>query len=148
MFVFGALIHTREILKMVGKTDLKNRIYVHTIYNYLYGFSVNRLEHIIANPYLMVLIVRYFKSNGISRILTTPNMCKEKKAYQEVLHKLLTLSPVANLAIRLMKHDIYPGLALDINDDIIPAGHLNAAILTSNSSQRSVIGCHPHQLLY
>ena len=63
MFVFGALIYTREILKIVGPHDVKKRIYVHKIYNYLYGFSVNRLEHMIDNPFLMLLVVRYFQLN-------------------------------------------------------------------------------------
>jgi hypothetical protein len=83
--VFGALILTRDILKIVGKQDQERRIQVHKIYNYLYGFSVNRLEHIIDNPYLMLLFVGYFKSTGVNRVANNPTMNKEREAYHEAI---------------------------------------------------------------
>lgn len=82
---------TREVLKLIGN-DPSKRIEVHRIYNYLYGFSVNRLEQIIDNPYMILLIVQYLVKGGALRVEQTPNMNKEREAYLEALTKLLTIS--------------------------------------------------------
>ncbi len=104
MFVFGALTYTREVLKIIGVHDEKRRIYVHKIYNYLYGFSVNRLEHIIQNPYLSLLILKYYQNNGPSRIFGNSNMRKEAHAYKEALLNLILISPVASRAANQIMH--------------------------------------------
>ncbi len=95
-FLFGALIFTKETLQMEKGS---NRLEVHKIYNYLYGFSVNRLQSIVENPFFSILILYYYINNGTQRIYKSPNMMKEAAGYKEALLNLILISPTSYMAV-------------------------------------------------
>ena len=53
------------------------------IYNYLYKFSLERLQKLINNKSLIFLLAFYLEQNMFSRITKSPNMRKYEKAYYE-----------------------------------------------------------------
>ncbi len=68
VFVLNALTFPREALMQFSSADKRNTARIHKIYNYLYGFSINRLYQIINCPFMSILIINYYMSNGIERI--------------------------------------------------------------------------------
>lgn len=78
---------------MDGDLRQARRQQVYDIYNYLYGFSIQRLQRCIDSPHMMVLIVFYLSEQGFARIEKVPNLRKERAAYLEAVERLLSLSP-------------------------------------------------------
>ena len=82
IFNLGSLIYPKLMLKML-KNNAVLKVQVVSIYNYLYKFSLERLQHFLNNESLMLLFVEYLQINGYSRIHTSPNMVKYREAYYE-----------------------------------------------------------------
>jgi hypothetical protein len=60
-----------------------------SIYNYLYKFSLERLQHFLNNESLMLLFVDYLQVNGFQRIHISPNMVKYRLAYYEACNIMI-----------------------------------------------------------
>ena len=82
IFNLGSLIYPKLMLKLLKNNGLV-KVQVVSIYNYLYKFSLERLQHFLNNGSLMLLFVDYLRINGFSRIHTSPNMVKYREAYYE-----------------------------------------------------------------
>ena len=67
IFNLGSLIYPKLMLKLL-KNDAAVKVEVISIYNYLYKFSLERLQYFLNNESLMLLFVIYLKVNGFSRI--------------------------------------------------------------------------------
>ena len=63
-----------------------------SIYNYLYKFSLERLQHFLNNESLILLFVDYLQTNGYSRIHCSPNMVKYRHAYYEACNVMIDQS--------------------------------------------------------
>ena len=63
-----------------------------SIYNYLYKFSLERLQHFLNNKCLMLLFVNYLKVNGFTRIHSSSNMVKYRHAYYEACNIMISQS--------------------------------------------------------
>lgn len=70
------------MLKLL-KNDALAKVQVVNIYNYLYKFSLERLQQFLNNQGLMLLFVVYLSANGYQRIHASPNMVKYRQAYYE-----------------------------------------------------------------
>ena len=105
VFICGSLIYPKEMLKLYTKTSEK-RAQVIKIYHYLYKFSLERLQKMINNPCIMIILSRYLKANGASRITGSANMAKQKEAYFEAIHKMLSESNIAGKIMSLMEVDV------------------------------------------
>ena len=82
IFNFGSLIYPKEMLKLLQfQTDAKMKVI--NIYNYLYKFSLERLQHLLNNESLMLFLLVYLEINKYSRIHQSPNMHRYKEAYYE-----------------------------------------------------------------
>ena len=75
---------------MVKKTQVLK------IYNYLYKFSLEKLQKLINNPALVLLFARYIQLNGRSRIEKSDNMGKYREAYLEACHIMINESKHAS----------------------------------------------------
>ena len=60
-FFLSALIFTKETLQQYQSEKLE----IQRIYNFLYGFSVSRLQQIINNPSFSILNLHYYMENGV-----------------------------------------------------------------------------------
>ena len=67
IFNLGSLIYPKLMLKLL-KNNAMVKVQVVAIYNYLYKFSLERLQHFLNNESLMLLFVVYLQVNGYSRI--------------------------------------------------------------------------------
>jgi len=67
IFNLGSLIYPKLMLKLL-KNNAMVKVQVVSIYNYLYKFSLERLQHFLNNESLMLLFVVYLQVNGYSRI--------------------------------------------------------------------------------
>lgn len=63
----GSLIYPKLMLKLL-KNNALAKVQVVSIYNYLYKFSLERLQQFLNNEGLMLLFVVYLQANGYSRI--------------------------------------------------------------------------------
>ena len=68
------------MLKLL-KDDALAKIKVIGIYNYLYKFSLERLQEFLNNESLMLLFVEYLKNNHFTRVHQSQNMLKYRQAY-------------------------------------------------------------------
>ena len=82
IFYLGSLIYPKIMLKLL-KNNAPVKVQVVSIYNYLYKFSLERLQHFLNNESLMLLFVNYLQKNGNTRVHSTPNMVKYRHAYYE-----------------------------------------------------------------
>ncbi len=82
IFHLGSLIYPKLMLKLL-KNDALAKVQVVNIYNYLYKFSLERLQQFLNNQGLMLLFVVYLSANGYQRIHASPNMVKYRQAYYE-----------------------------------------------------------------
>ena len=62
VFSLGSLIYPKQMLKLL-KDDSVAKVKVINIYNYLYKFSLERLQDLLNNESLMLLFVEYLKNN-------------------------------------------------------------------------------------
>ena len=62
VFSLGSLIYPKQMLKIL-KDDTVAKVKVISIYNYLYKFSLERLQDFLNNESLMLLFVEYLKNN-------------------------------------------------------------------------------------
>ena len=62
VFNLGSLIYPKQMLKLL-KDDTISKIKVVSIYNYLYKFSLERLQEFLNNEPLMLLFIEYLKAN-------------------------------------------------------------------------------------
>ena len=83
-FHIGSLINPKMMLKVI-KNEAIHRQKVVIIYNYLYKFSLERLQHLLNNECMMILLILYLESNGYSRIHMSPNMIRFRHAYYEAM---------------------------------------------------------------
>ena len=67
VFSLGSLIYPKQMLKLL-KDDSVAKIKVINIYNYLYKFSLERLQDFLNNESLMLLFVEYLKNNQFTRV--------------------------------------------------------------------------------
>lgn len=63
IFNLGSLIYPKLMLKLL-KNNALVKVQVVSIYNYLYKFSLERLQHFLNNESLMLLFVDYLQVNG------------------------------------------------------------------------------------
>lgn len=82
VFNLGSLIYPKQMLKIL-KDDTIAKIKVVSIYNYLYKFSLERLQEFLNNEPLMLLFIEYLKTNHFSRVHQSANMLKFRHAYYE-----------------------------------------------------------------
>jgi hypothetical protein len=82
IFSLGALIYPKEMIKM-QKNNQVVLYQVMKIYNYLYKFSLERLQKLINNKSLIFLFGNYLEKNNFSRVSKSENMTKYQKAYLE-----------------------------------------------------------------
>ena len=104
-FNLGALIYPKEMLQLYAH-DLPKKTQVLKIYNYLYKFSLEKLQKLINNSALVLLFARYIQINGNTRIEKSDNMGKYREAYLEACNIMLSESKHASKFTHL------PGLAL------------------------------------
>ena len=79
------------MLKLL-KNNALVKVQVVSIYNYLYKFSLERLQHFLNNESLMLLFVDYLQVNGFQRIHMSPNMVKYRHAYYEACNIMINQS--------------------------------------------------------
>jgi len=91
VFNLGAMIYPKEMLKQL-KYDIKLKVKVVTIYNYLYKFSLERLQHFVNNKCFVLVLIHYLKVNGFARVRQSPTMEKYYDAYIEAYENMLTKS--------------------------------------------------------
>ena len=91
IFNLGSLIYPKLMLKLL-KNNALVKVQVVSIYNYLYKFSLERLQHFLNNECLMLLFVDYLRINGYSRIHMSPNMVKYRHAYYEACNIMIDQS--------------------------------------------------------
>lgn len=91
IFNLGSLIYPKLMLKL-QKNNAMVKVQVVNIYNYLYKFSLERLQHFLNNKSLMLLFVDYLQVNGFSRIHQSPNMVKYRHAYYEACNIMINQS--------------------------------------------------------
>lgn len=89
VFHLGSLIYPKEMLRSIGK-DSESKSEVIKIYNYLYKFSLERLQKLIDNASLILLIIQYLLVNGYKRIIDSHNMQKYRNAYLEAFQVLMS----------------------------------------------------------
>jgi hypothetical protein len=62
IFNFGSLIYPKEMLKLLQfQTEAKMKVI--NIYNYLYKFSLERLQQLLNNESLMLFLLVYLELN-------------------------------------------------------------------------------------
>ena len=88
VFNLGSLIHPKMMLKVV-KDSPYSKLNVVKIFNYLYKFSLERLQQFLNNKSLMLLLCEYLRTNHFQRIHGSNNMCKYRFAYYEACAKML-----------------------------------------------------------
>ena len=88
IFNLGSLIYPKLMLKLL-KNNALVKVQVVSIYNYLYKFSLERLQHFLNNECLMLLFVDYLRINGFSRVHSSPNMVQYRHAYYEACNILI-----------------------------------------------------------
>ena len=91
IFYLGSLIYPKIMLKLL-KNNAPVKVQVVSIYNYLYKFSLERLQHFLNNESLMLLFVNYLQKNGNTRVHSTPNMVKYRHAYYEACSIMINQS--------------------------------------------------------
>lgn len=107
IFNLGSLIYPKLMLKLL-KNNALVKVQVVSIYNYLYKFSLERLQHFLNNECLMLLFVDYLRINGYSRIHSSPNMVKYRHAYYEACNIMIDQSAhKAHLAEFFSMHDVF-----------------------------------------
>lgn len=79
------------MLKLL-KDDTIAKIKVVSIYNYLYKFSLERLQEFLNNEPLMLLFIEYLKNNQFSRVHQSQNMLKHRHAYYEACNIMIVQS--------------------------------------------------------
>lgn len=79
------------MLKM-QKNNALVKVQVVSIYNYLYKFSLERLQHFLNNKSLMLLFVDYLEKNKYQRVHLSPNMVKYRHAYYEACNIMIAQS--------------------------------------------------------
>ena len=84
IFNLGSLIYPKLMLKLL-KNNALVKVQVVSIYNYLYKFSLERLQHFLNNECMMILLILYLESNGYSRVHMSPNMIRFRHAYYEAM---------------------------------------------------------------
>ena len=95
------------MLKLL-KNNALVKVQVVSIYNYLYKFSLERLQHFLNNECLMLLFVDYLRINGYSRIHASPNMVKYRHAYYEACNIMIDQSAHKDhLAKFFQMHDVF-----------------------------------------
>lgn len=80
VFSLGSLIYPKQMLKLL-KDNALAKVKVVNIYNYLYKFSLERLQDFLNDESLMLLFVEYLKNNHYSRVHQSANMMKYRQAY-------------------------------------------------------------------
>lgn len=63
------------------KNDPKQMQEVIKVYNYLYKFSLERLQKFINNTCLMFLFANYLDQNKYTRVTNSSNMMKFRESY-------------------------------------------------------------------
>ena len=107
IFNLGSLIYPKLMLKLL-KNNALVKVQVVSIYNYLYKFSLERLQHFLNNECLMLLFVDYLRINGYSRIHASPNMVKYRHAYYEACNIMIDQSAHKDhLAKFFQMHDVF-----------------------------------------
>ena len=91
VFNLGSLIHPKQMLKLLKEYAMA-KVNVVNIYNYLYKFSLERLQQFLNNKSLMLLFVNYLKVNKFRRIHTSHNMVKYRFAYYEACQIMISQS--------------------------------------------------------
>ena len=91
IFNLGSLIHPKQMLKLL-KDHARAKVNVVNIYNYLYKFSLERLQQFLNNKCLMLLFVNYLNVNGFTRVHQSSNMTKYRLAYYEACHIMIQQS--------------------------------------------------------
>lgn len=91
IFNLGSLIYPKLMLKLY-KNNAMIMVQVVSIYNYLYKFSLERLQNFLNNECLMLLFVDYLEQNAYSRIHQSPNMVKYRHAYYEACSIMIAQS--------------------------------------------------------
>jgi len=91
IFNLGSLIYPKLMLKLL-KNNALVKVQVVSIYNYLYKFSLERLQHFLNNESLMLLFVSYLRVNRFRRIHESGNMVKYRHAYYEACNIMINQS--------------------------------------------------------
>lgn len=91
VFNLGSLIYPKQMLKLL-KDNNTAKVKVVAIYNYLYKFSLERLQQFLNNESLMLLLIDYLETNRFSRIHASANMLKHRHAYYEACGIMITQS--------------------------------------------------------
>ena len=91
VFNLGSLIYPKQMLKLL-KDNTAAKAKVVSIYNYLYKFSLERLQQFLNNESLMLLFIDYLETNRFSRIHSSANMLKHRHAYYEACNIMITQS--------------------------------------------------------
>ena len=91
IFNLGSIINPKTMLKIFGSNPEK-KLNIFKTFNYLYKFSLERLQHFLNNESLFLLLCEYLRVNKFNRIHKSSNMSKYRFAYYEACTKMLANS--------------------------------------------------------
>ena len=91
VFNLGSLINPKAMLKL-SNADPEAKLKVVKIFNYMYKFSLERLQHFLNNESLFLLLCDYMRQNRFKRIQGSLNMRKHTHVYYEACIKMLAQS--------------------------------------------------------
>ena len=74
----------------LSNSDPNAKLKVVKIFNYMYKFSLERLQHFLNNESLYLLLCEYMRANKFGRIQGSLNMRKYSFAYYEACNKMLS----------------------------------------------------------
>ena len=97
VFCLGSLIYPKQMLGMLETRDTHEQIRVFIIQDYLYKFSLERLQNLLSSPPMVLLFMNYLKKTQFSRISQNTNMCKFRDAYIEACFIMMQLNPSSDI---------------------------------------------------
>ena len=91
VFNLGSIVNPKTMLKLLGSNP-EAKLNIFKTFNYLYKFSLERLQQFLANESLFLLLCAYLKANRFDRVHKSPNMRKYRHAYYEACTNMLMQS--------------------------------------------------------
>ena len=91
VFNLGSIINPKTMLKL-SNNNSQAKLEIFQIFNYLYKFSLERLNQFLNNESLFLLLCEYLRVNKFTRVHQNANMKKYRRAYYEACSKMLATS--------------------------------------------------------
>ena len=114
-------MYPKEMLKLVSH-NTNQKVNVINIYNYLYKFSLERLQAFLNNLTLCALFIRYLQLNGFDRVHNNPNMYKHHAAYLEASKNMIEQSSFSVTLHKVVNIDELVQRFNEQNNSNAPAG--------------------------